>query len=587
MAETGHTSLKVPRDNNRYLCIPTANVAPQLLSENASRLATSKLPEWLSSLRAVAREQTLRAAAEYVSRYSDQSFTADSNATLIVGGHQPELFHPGVWFKNFLLWELGQSNNATSLHVIVDHDLARTDVLRVPYASASSEQQPARTTTETNRSSLLRSENVRLPFRTVGVPLPWHLTSLASDHPIGVNAIEPLDDNGVRSSIESRDEIGNSNGWLLAEQQIRTMLQSVGVDSPIASDAFPKIAANLQRGLNLSNAISRVRHEIELNHGVRNLEVPMSLLCEQSAFASFVYHLFSNAEQFASIYNSCRSEYRTARKIQNPTQPVLKLESFEDWLELPLWLYSSSRPIRKRLWFRKRDNAFEVAQHPLDDPTGIRITLPKERDAFLTQWAQLASQAVAIRPRALMTTMYLRCIVSDLFVHGIGGGIYDELTDAIIREFIQIEPPHFLICSASLHLPMSGTSLPNRDELVGKESKLEYQLQLIRSRPERFVSPEDAKARQLLEQHATLLQSIPERGQKKHWHDEITSIKRHLSELVHDQRIAIEEFHRGLAVQFQQATVANSREYSFVLFQQNDLVGRLLQMASQASRAII
>jgi hypothetical protein len=26
--------------------------------------------------------------------------------SLIVGGHQPELFHPGVWLKNFALNEL-------------------------------------------------------------------------------------------------------------------------------------------------------------------------------------------------------------------------------------------------------------------------------------------------------------------------------------------------------------------------------------------------------------------------------------------------------------------------------------------------
>ena len=56
--------------------------------------------------------------------------------------------------------------------------------------------------------------------------------------------------------------------------------------------------------------------------------------------------------------------------------------------------------------------------------------------------------------RGPMTTMYLRFYLSDLFIHGIGGAKYDELTDEIIRRFFGIEPPRYLTATATIRLPI-------------------------------------------------------------------------------------------------------------------------------------
>ena len=44
----------------------------------------------------------------------------------------------------------------------------------------------------------------------------------------------------------------------------------------------------------------------------------------------------------------------------------------------------------------------------------------------------------ALRPRALTLTLFARLCVADFFIHGIGGGKYDEVTDRIIRELPRI-----------------------------------------------------------------------------------------------------------------------------------------------------
>ena len=50
--------------------------------------------------------------------------------------------------------------------------------------------------------------------------------------------------------------------------------------------------------------------------------------------------------------------------------------------------------------------------------------------------------------------MYARLFLCDLFIHGIGGGKYDEVTDNIIRRYYGVEPPAYLVLSATLHLPL-------------------------------------------------------------------------------------------------------------------------------------
>ena len=68
-------------------------------------------------------------------------------------------------------------------------------------------------------------------------------------------------------------------------------------------------------------------------------------------------------------------------------------------------------------------------------------------------WRALVSDGVKVRPRALTTTLFLRLFVTDLFIHGIGGAKYDEVTDRIVRSFYGVEPPAYAAVSATLMLP--------------------------------------------------------------------------------------------------------------------------------------
>src|SRR4029077_19483254 len=51
---------------------------------------------------------------------------------LVVMGHQPVFFHPGVWIKFFLLTRLHERLGATGLHLVVDNDASGPITVEVP-----------------------------------------------------------------------------------------------------------------------------------------------------------------------------------------------------------------------------------------------------------------------------------------------------------------------------------------------------------------------------------------------------------------------------------------------------------------------
>src|SRR6185503_13399807 len=49
--------------------------------------------------------------------------------------------------------------------------------------------------------------------------------------------------------------------------------------------------------------------------------------------------------------------------------------------------------------------------------------------------------------------MFFRLMLADQFVHGIGGGRYDQVTDDVISRFFEIDPPRFAVTTATLYFP--------------------------------------------------------------------------------------------------------------------------------------
>jgi hypothetical protein len=106
----------------------------------------------------------------------------------------------------------------------------------------------------------------------------------------------------------------------------------------------------------------------------------------------------------------------------------------------------------------------------------------------------------------LTTTLFARLCFADLFVHGIGGAKYDQMTDRIVARFFGLAAPDFLTMSATLQLPVPGLPVQPEDE-----SRLRRQLRELDYNSDRHLpaglSPAQArlveeKQRLVAEQHA-------------------------------------------------------------------------------------
>src|SRR5690606_4749653 len=80
----------------------------------------------LAELAASARRSLLEQAIAYSSAYRGvpraaleavaRADRAGQPARLLLSGHQPQLFHPGVWYKTFVLGRLAEEVGAVGVH---------------------------------------------------------------------------------------------------------------------------------------------------------------------------------------------------------------------------------------------------------------------------------------------------------------------------------------------------------------------------------------------------------------------------------------------------------------------------------------
>lgn len=523
---------RVPSENNASLIDPELSCVEATLDARPSIHGSDGLEfcgKPMERVRRDARVEVIELAREHTRQYRDTACLSAEECELqplVLSGHQPELFHPGVWFKNFLLSHLSKSKQAVAINFLVDNDLCRSNSIRVPTQL---------------KAGVASTANV--PFDTIRDSIPWELRS--------------LNDRDVWESFPAR-----------VSEQLHPSAQA-----PLLHDMWPQASESLKRHGNLGLAIAEGRHKLEAEAGLQSLEVPLSQLVGTRAFARFSIQLLGELPRFQDVYNGQRELYRAAHRIRNDAHPVPALGQRDGWIEAPWWVYRSQSPYRKPLWVRlQNDQLF------LSDRAGWQDVIEGRLDCdnAASQWLDFQADGVCIRPRALLTTMYLRLIVSDFFIHGIGGGKYDQLTDSILAEFFGVQPPPMAVATATEHLPLdSKTELDSVESVDAQARQLRDRLWQIQHHPEALAENLDAQSVRLAERKAELLNHIPPRGEKWNWHREMKSINQQLSQSLQPLSTELQLELEQLANCRKQLSILKAREYSFCLFPQGYLVQRL------------
>ena len=166
-----------------------------------------------------------------------------------------------------------------------------------------------------------------------------------------------------------------------------------------------------------------------------------------------------------------------------------------------------------------------------------------------------------------------------MFLHGIGGAKYDQLTDEIINKFFGFQPPEFRTLTATMKLP---TQLPvTTDEDI---TKLKTKLREFEFHPETNL-PSDAavEAREIATRKREWIETELPRGKRLERHVGIVESNEHLQRFIEPDRAAVERELTSSRQNLRTSTIVGSREFSFCLFPES-IVTDLKSLSSLSPR---
>jgi len=523
-----HRRLRAPRDHRTALVEPPLTDVPTLLETNRQRVAQFDVElsgRSLSDLARFGRRELVGRAHQYTTRYRDTEIDPECEPVLL-SGHQPELFHPGVWFKNFALSRLGRDFGGAAVQILIDTDTVKTPSIRVPTGSVDAP----------------RVEAVPLDMPTADVPYE----------------VRSVKDRAMLAGFPGR--VAETLGGLVAD--------------PLVHELWPLVIEGLDDDDRLGACLARGRHRLEERWGLDTLEIPQSEICRFESFRWFTAHLLSEMPRVWEIYNEGIRCYRQANRIRSRNHPAPELESSDDWLEAPFWISSPSTPARRRLFVRQQGDELV-----LSDRSGLETRLPlfvgNDISRSVAALAELEQAGIRIRSRALITTMFARLVLSDLFLHGIGGGKYDELTDWLVRRLFAVEPPRFMILSATYRLPIEHGTVDD-----GAIRAIDQQLRDLTYNPDRYVEGDATQsAAAWIEQKQRWVATAQTRENARLRCHAIREANENLQPMVADERSKLRQRREQLARAQRAAAVLGSREYSFCLYQSGPLRDFLLEIS--------
>lgn len=122
----GAAEFEIPQRPGETLCVPPAPEFRAVAARNAQLLngtPTRIAGVPLATVRRQTRSEVAQAAAVYTRRLGVPHVVPQPADLLLVTGHQPFLFHPGIWLKHLLADRLAGEGVAV-LSMPVDSDVA-------------------------------------------------------------------------------------------------------------------------------------------------------------------------------------------------------------------------------------------------------------------------------------------------------------------------------------------------------------------------------------------------------------------------------------------------------------------------------
>jgi len=454
-------------------------------------------------LRARARRRLLELAG----------FEPDVERPLFVSGHQPVFYHPGIWIKAFAVTGQARCHRAHALNLTVDQD-----------AGELAAELPVRLGQELRyvKEYLVRGQAGR-PLETLPAPGQEQVEEFAAR---------------VAERLGTLDWPEGLEYW----RRFAAGLRKAAKEAASAADL----------GVASRRAYERAWGE-ELCP-----DLAISQVSRTPEFLLFFVHWVRNAPALREAFNRALAGFRSVHRVRSLAVPFPDLlERPDGAIELPFWAITPAG-IRRKLYVKRVGGDLELSHL---EGTVARIPAAGGEEAV----EALVEAGVQVRPKAVPLTVFHRLFVADLFVHGTGGGRYDQVTDALIADWFGIAPPRFAVVSASLYLPLGERPVP--------ESALRAQRRKLRDlvfNPQRFAweaGELDDGTIALIRRKEDLISAINQPGApKRQLTREIEAVNAELSRVLGPVAERARQELARLEARARSAAAALRRTYPFFLY---------------------
>jgi hypothetical protein len=255
--------------------------------------------------------ELLSIAAERGIKLPCPSLVDGAAERIIMSGHQPVVYHPGLLLKEVKLELFAKENNFLPIHVTIDTDEGDGGALLYP---------------EVSPVSVTKNEGV--PFFTApNYPKAYKRSfSIATTTGLYLNQ-KVGEPEVVREAIRRLEEALSRLGMV---EQLSVITQ--------VKELYEKLS-----GVSIAVANSLVRWYLR---GRKHLEVPFSRLLKAPAVQNILLQWIQGGREFALSYNQVLDSFRAERKIKNSANPFPNMVLREGSAEVPFWIIDSKEGVR-------------------------------------------------------------------------------------------------------------------------------------------------------------------------------------------------------------------------------------------------
>lgn len=373
----------------------------------------------LNQLRTTARRRLVESAQSYLIKLasiaeeaglkenSQQVLTGDpATQPIVMTGHQPVIFHPGLAFKYQITEQVAAQNQAIGISVSIDTDRGDSGQFTFPKWASPNAKTEA-------------------PTSTADFPISREVQTVAKSHNLYAHG-----------RLQAASDI---------EATAAQVLQNLkGLSPPVSTQLTTDVFASYERLAATKCSSAEANTILRSQHGIggRLLEIPLSAIASFPEALTLTADILKQSQQFAKVYNSALKLFREEHGIRNAANPFPDLKISGELCELPFWVVDHENRVRHVLEVQQDG---DVTRLIANNQTIDSFTGSISSDAL----EPMLLQNIQLVPRGALITAFLRLLFSDLFVHGVGGARYDQFTDEFIRTWWNCEPPAFTLATAS------------------------------------------------------------------------------------------------------------------------------------------